>query len=242
MVASLTASIPVSLPKIAYTYDYGYRLESSNIAELQQRHADQCAALGPFTCQIVSMSRSGSIEDDNVRGRLELAVISAKARDFGKTLSSSAQEADGEQIEASISGEDLSKNIIDTEARLRSRMVLRDRLLEVLQTRKGKVSELVEAERSVAQINEEIDQARSWLEEMKGRVAFARVNVDYTSANAPVSDFMDPVRSAMSSVDSILGFILALMIFLASVGLPLAAAIFGARWIWRRRPHEAVEA
>lgn len=226
--------IPVNLPKMAYIYDYGFRLGSDGIPDLQQRHADLCVQQGPYVCQIVSMNRSGSIEDEDVRGRLELAVIADKARAFGKKLDASAEDAGGEQIEANITGEDLSKNMVDTEARLRSRIVLRDRMMEVLRTRKGSVAELVEAERSVAQINQEIDQARSWLEEMKGRVAYARVNIDYASANAPASDFLSPVAGAFGILGSLLGNVLAALIVTLTISLPLLGTAFGLRWAIRR--------
>ncbi|MFM6829184.1 MAG: DUF4349 domain-containing protein, partial [Novosphingobium sp.] len=39
--------------------------------------------------------------------------------------------AGGKEVASSISGEDLSKAIVDTEARLRARTLLRDRLMEV---------------------------------------------------------------------------------------------------------------
>ena len=60
-----------------------------------------------------------------------------------------ADQAGAESFKADIRGEDLSKSIVDTEAGVRSRMALRDRLMEVLETRRGTVAQLVEAERSV---------------------------------------------------------------------------------------------
>ncbi len=165
-------------PQIAYVYDYGFRISGDKIAPLQQRHADLCEAKGPYVCRIISMAQSGD-EGEYGNGTLELAVVSDKARGFGKELAKAAEDAEGEQINAAISGEDLAKQIVDTEARLRARKLLRDRLMEVLATRRGTVTELVEAERGVAQVNEEIDQATSWLSEMRGRVAFSRLNISY---------------------------------------------------------------
>ena len=220
--------IPVSVPKMAYVYSYGFSMPGEDIADLQQRHADMCEAQGPFTCQILGMSHSGE-EDGFATGRLELAVVSDKARKFVGELSGAAETAGGEQVSADISGEDLSKRIVDTEARLRSRVELRDRLMEVLRTRRGDIKELVEAERQVARINEEIDQARSWMEEMQGRVAYARVNVDYRSTTAPTGDFLAPVASAFGSLGSIFGAMLALMVYLLAIGVPLGLAVYGAR-------------
>ena len=155
-----TPDIPAAAPKIAYVYSYGFRVARDQIAPLQERHADMCIKLGPLTCQVRSLQQNGA-EDDYGYGELQLSVAADKAREFGRELVAATEKAGGDQVASSIEGEDLSKQIVDTEARLRSREVLRDRLMEVLRTRKGSVQELVEAERGVAQVNEEIDQARS---------------------------------------------------------------------------------
>jgi hypothetical protein len=227
------AAIPVSLPKMAYVFDYGFRLPGKDIAALEQKHADMCEAMGPYGCQIVSLSTTGD-QDEEITGKLELAVVSDKARAFGGKLAESAKSAGSEQVSATIEGEDLSKQMVDTDARLKTRIALRDRLLEVLKTRKGTVAELVEAERGVAQVNEEIDQARSWLQEMKGRVSFSRVVVNYESASPAVGSFLAPVRGALGSLGSILGGLVAILIMLAAIGGPLALVFWGFRRARRR--------
>lgn len=232
--------IPVTLPKMAYIFDYGFRLAGDAIAPLQQQHADMCEAQGPYSCRIVSLSRTGE-EEDEIRGELQLAVASDKARGFGALLSAAAEAADAEAFRANIQGEDLSKSIVDTEARVRSRIALRDRLMEVLRTRQGKVEELVEAERQVAAVNEEIDQAQSWLKEQQGRVAFSRMTLTYESAT-PGGSFLRPVESALGSLGSIFGGLAAIAILLGSLALPVLAGIFGVRALRRRLRPQAVEA
>lgn len=223
--------IPFTLPKMAYVFDYGFRLAAKEIAPLQQRHADMCDALGAYNCQIVSLSRSGA--DDEIAGQLQLAVASEKARGFATLLAAAAESAGAEHFKADITGEDLSKSIVDTEARLRSRIALRDRLTEVLKTRKGTVQELVEAERGVAAVNEEIDQAQSWLKEQKGRVAYSRMTLTYESAT-PGGSFLKPIESAFGALGSILGVLVAaIILMLATVG-PIVLGIFGIKRLSRR--------
>jgi hypothetical protein len=222
-----------SLPKIAYVYDYGFRLAADAIAPLQQRHADLCEAKGPNVCRILSLEHSGP-EGEYVHGTLQLAVATSQARKFGAELATAATEAEGEQISTTIEGEDLSKQIVDTEARLRARTVLRDRLLETLRTRKGSVSELVEAERHVAAVNEEIDRATSWLAEMRGRVAFSRMNVNYESGLPSSGSFMDPIRESFGNVGSILGAFIGVLILVLTVGVPILLLVLAVRFGWRR--------
>lgn len=207
-------------PKIAYVYDYGFRLAADRIPEVQRQQADLCEKQGPQVCRILEMQQNGG-EGDYASGSLSLAVAAPRARAFGTQLVQIAGKADGQQISSSISGEDLSKQIVDTEARLRARTLLRDRLMEVLATRTGKVAELVEAERSVAQVNEEIDEARSWLAEMQGRVNFSRVNLTYQSGAPSSGGFLAPVRMAIGNVTSILGAIAAFLIMAATILIPL---------------------
>jgi hypothetical protein len=224
--------IPLTLPKMAYAFDLGFRLAGKDIVPLQQEHADMCEALGPSSCQIVLMNSSGEIDED-IRGELQLAVAADRARGFAKVLSGAASQAGAEAFRANIQGEELSKTLVDTEARLRSRIALRDRLLEVLETRRGKVEELVEAERSVAAVNEEIDAAQSWLREQKGRVAFSRMTITYETAT-PGGSFLKPIEGALGSLGSIFGMLIAVLIVLGAIVGPVVAGVFGIRHTMRR--------
>ena len=234
--------IPVSIPQIAYVYDYGFRVAASDIAPLQEQHVALCEKLGPQQCRVLEMRSSGD-EGDYAYGSLNLAVAADKARAFGAQLATTTSEAGGEQVSSAITGEDLSKQIVDTEARLRARTALRDRLMEVLETRRGTVAELVEAERGVAQVNEEIDQARSWLAEMRGRVDFSRVNVQYQSGAPSGGGFVEPIRRAFGSIGSVLGNVIAALIVLVTVAVPIGFLVWLGLIGWRRlRPKKQPDA
>lgn len=225
--------IPTSLPQLAYEYDYRWKLEADAIGSLQRRHASLCEQQGPATCQIIGMTKTGA-ESSEVEGVLQMAVATRQARAFGALLEDEALDAGAEQVSAEIASEELSKQIVDTEARVRARTELRDRLTDVLRTRKGKVEELVEAERSLAAVNEEIDQAKSWLREMGGRVAYSRVTVHYETGTAAGSNFLRPVKGALGSLGTIFGVIAALLILAGAVALPLGAGWWVQRALRRR--------
>jgi Domain of unknown function (DUF4349) len=222
------AEIPVNLPQLAYVYDFRWRLPGVEIGALQRRHASLCEQQGPTICQITGMTKTGK-DDGEVAGELQMAVATRQARAFGALLEDEAEDAGADQIAAEITSEELSKQLVDTEARLRSRVELRDRLQDVLRNRKGKVEELIEAERSVAAVNEEIDQARSWLKEMEGRVAYSRVTVHYESGTPVTSDFLGPVTGAVGSLGSIFGYLVAFLILIGAVALPLGGIVWVAR-------------
>ncbi|WP_181443463.1 DUF4349 domain-containing protein [Porphyrobacter sp. YT40] len=229
--------IPVNLPQLAYVYDYRWQMPAESIAGLQRRHAALCEQQGPAICQITGMTKTG--EADAIIGELQMAVATRQARAFGALIEDEALDAGAQQIAAEIVSEELSKQLVDTEARLASRIALRDRLQDVLRGRKGKVEELIEAERSVAAVNEEIDQARSWLKEMEGRVAYSRVTVHYETGTPVTSDFLGPVTGALGALGSIFGYLVAILILVGSVGLPVAAIWWAARAVERRLANSA---
>jgi len=227
------SEIPVAIPKIAYVYSYGFRTSPDKVASLQLAQADLCDRQGPQVCRILDMRQSG-MEGEYASGSLTLAVAAPQARAFGAKLAKLTGDQGGTQISTAITGEDLSKQMVDTEARLQARTVLRDRLMDVLKTRRGTVTELVEAERAVARVNEEIDQARSWLAEMRQRVNYSRVEITYTSGAPSGGSFVSPIRDALGSISAILGNMAALGIILLTVLIPLGILGWAGWRIFRR--------
>lgn len=232
--ANPATPIIAAAPQIAYEYSYGFRLPTEALAKVQAKHVALCDSLGVARCRVIDMKRSAG-EGDYASGSLQLAVASAIARPFGARLSEAAGEEGGTLADSGITAEDLSKQIVDTEARLRQRTLLATRLTELLATRKGTVAELVEAERAVAQVQEEIDQARSWLAQMRGRVAMSKLSVSYSSASPAGGGFAEPIRLAIGRAGEILGISFAALITVV-VGLgPWIALIALGWWLWRRR-------
>lgn len=230
---SAGSPVPVGMPQVAYSYAFGFRVPAALIRPMQEKHADMCEAKGPQACRIVSMN-SGENEGDYAYGSLQLAIASGEARTFGKALTATSEGMKGELVSSSIEGEDISKRIVDTEARLRARTVLRDRLMEVLRNRTGTVAELVEAERGVAQVNEEIDQARSWLNEMRGRVAYSTMTLEYEAGTPSEGGFVDPIRNAWGSLATIFGNLIAIMMVVGLVILPIGLLVWGAVRLLKR--------
>lgn len=230
--ASAAVEIPVSLPQLAYQFDYAFALPGADLRRLQRQHASLCEQQGPASCQIVGMSASG--QDDELSGELQLLVATREARAFGALLEDEAETLGAETTTANLATEEVSKQLVDTEARLQSRIELRDRLREVLRTRQGTVEELIEAESGVAAVDEEIDQARAWLAETRGRVAMSRMNVRYESAGPIGSSFTAPVSAALGSLGGILGYLAAMMIIAGAVLLPIGGIVWAVRRLLRR--------
>lgn len=225
---------PASMPKLAYGYGLSFTLPSAEIGKLMRRHANTCEQQGPQSCRIVGMDLNGDAQSNDVHGKLQLAVAAHHARAVGALLEDEASDVGAKQTAATIGSEEVSKAIVDSEAHIRSREELRDRLTDVLRTRKGSLKDLVEAERKVAEVNEEIDQAKSWLAETKGRVAFSRIDIDYASVAGVGASFTDPIKGALGSLGRIVGTVIAGLILLLAVVLPIGGVVAGVAWLRRR--------
>jgi hypothetical protein len=130
----------------------------------------------------------------------------------------------------------MSKQIVDTDARIRTKQALVDRLTVLLQTRSGNMTQAVEAERAINTAQEELEQARSWLAEMRGRVAMSTINLRYESAAPLGGGVLEPVRQAFADVGGLFGQSLGFIILLVAALLPwtIAAVIIFLGWRWMR--------
>lgn len=178
--------VKVSLPQLAYSYSLGYLLPTDKLGAVQDAHRRLCEEMGPARCQLLAFERDDS-QDKTGDAMTKLRVATSEAHRFSDALGKAAADAGGRATGTKVSTDDVSKQIVDTKARIAQRELLVARLTEVLRTRSGKVSELVEAERSVAAAQEELDQARGWLTELQGRVAMSDFEIRY-SAIAPATN------------------------------------------------------
>jgi uncharacterized membrane protein YidH (DUF202 family) len=237
-------AITQTAPRIAYTYGYRFRLPSAAVAQLQERHLGLCRRLGDLRCRVVSMQRgeqSGGAGENAASASLALEVAAPLAARFGAALTQSAGEAGGETIDRNIAAEDLSRQMVDTEARIRTRETLIRRLSGLLETRSGNIEQAVQAERAINQAQEELDSARTWLAEMRGRVAMSKFEIGYDAIGAAVAPARNPVAAALSNVGEVTMQSVAVLVLIAGLLAPWAA-IGLLVWLAIRRHRRGVEA
>lgn len=224
---------PPSAPQIAYTYAFGYTVDPGAVADVQRAHVSLCDRLGAARCRIASLTRDTG-DGQFVRAGLSLLVDARIARAFGDRLDAAVAGAGGQVSSRGIEAEDLSKQIVDTEARIRGKQALADRLLVLLQNRQGKVGELVEAERAFAQAQEELDAGRSWLAEMQQRVGMSKVDISYSSTAPAGGGLWRPVRESVAQAGQVLGSSIAALITLTLALLPWVLVLWVLLWALRR--------
>lgn len=232
------AIAPVQPSQIAYVYNYGLELPANRAPELMRRHEQACVAAGPAVCQVIGAETS-RYGNDAVSARLELRAAPAFLNRFRAGLEGDAEKAGGRLAMASTSSEDLTRQLSDTEARLRALSTLRDRLLQLLATRSAPLEQLLATERELARVQGELDATTSALAVMRTRVAMSRVTVDYQAQQQFASDgVFSPVANALKgSLRAFMGTLGVLIYALATLA-PLGVVLGPLIWLglrWRRR-------
>jgi Domain of unknown function (DUF4349)/Putative zinc-finger len=83
----------------------------------------------------------------------------------------------GELKDQSLGSEDVTKAYFDTDARLKNARVMEQRLLDMLKTKTGKVSDLLQVEKELARVREEIETMQGDLKYWDTQVQFATVTI-----------------------------------------------------------------
>ena len=83
----------------------------------------------------------------------------------------------GELKNQTLGTEDVTKAYFDTDARLKNAHVMEQRLIDMLKTKTGKVSDLLQVERELGRVREEIEKMQGELKYWDSQVQFATVTV-----------------------------------------------------------------
>jgi hypothetical protein len=175
-------------------------------------------------------------DEKRISGDLNIRATPTWLNGFRDRLGTDATEAGGRMFQSEVTSEDLSRQIVDVEAALRAKTTLRDRLQQILATRPGQVSELLEVERELAQVQGEIDATQSALTMMRARVAMSEVSIRYESVVAmPSSSSWAPVLRAIGDIGSAFAGSLAVMIQVVAVVVPWSLIAVAIYWGVRKR-------
>ncbi|MEO0500989.1 MAG: DUF4349 domain-containing protein [Pseudomonadota bacterium] len=221
-----------SAPQIAYSYDFSYKLPTTGLSGAVAAHRQLCAELAE-NCRLAAMNMDAG-DGTYSRASLHLLVEAAIAARIAPRLDEIVASAGGDASGRSIEAEDLSKRISDTEARIKAKAALADRLLGLLETGGADVGDMVEAERAFASAQEELDAARSWLAAMKQRVAMSHVRIAYRSMERSEGSFARPVTDAVRDSGFVLGDSLAILLRILVAALPWAALLAVLIWLKRK--------
>ena len=142
----------------------------------------------------------------------------------------------------SQSGEDVTKQYVDLQARLENARNAEQRLTDVLRQRTGKLQEVLDVEKEITRVRSEIETMEAERKTLSGRVEFATINIKITEeykaqlqapdsigtrlGNAAVAGYRHVADGAMGLAEFGLEYGLSLAIWVAVLFWP-------ARWAWR---------
>lgn len=145
----------------------------------------------------------------------------------------------------SQNAEDVTEQVIDLDARILNARITEKRLIDLIQNRTGRVSDVLEAEREIARVRTELERFDAQRKNVQRRVDYAIVVLDVAEqARATVSLGPQPVSARLrhavaDGVSSALSSLLGATLFLLRAGpaIVLWAMVLGlpAWWLIRRR-------
>jgi len=224
---------------IAYTYNYGFKVPPAKMEGLLGAHKKACEDAGPAKCYVLNSQISG-IGSESSSGYLQVRGSADWVKKFQTGMEDTLKPFDANLDSNNDTAEDLTVQIVDSEARLKSMKTMRDRLQELLKDRPGRLSDLLEIEREFARVQADIDSHESVLAALKLRVAMSIMTLNYQpkyeaaseSIWRPLGDafgnFIPNMARTLAGVVEFIGEIL-------PVALILGLVIWGLMWLFRRR-------
>jgi hypothetical protein len=226
-----TPVVPGS-PKVVRTADVRVKVAKGGFSAAFDRVASVAAANGGF----VSSSTTGSV-DDVRSGSLTVRVPADRFDSVRLALGEL-----GEVESQSIRGEDVSGQLVDYEARLRSLQAQEESLL-VLVGKATAVGEVLQVQSTMFSVRQQIEQLKAQKANLEQSVSLATLQVSLFEPGAggvvrPVDDEPSLARSFDEAVDgmvSVVGGMIVVVGYLIPIGV-LGLLVWGAGRLVRRRP------
>lgn len=232
-------------PRIAYSYTVTYAFDRRTVAQVQGQQISLCRRLGAQRCLVIKSTLNTPGPDDHIVTDEAVLLIDARtANEINRQLDALATSGGATLSNRQVEAEDVTRQVIDTDARVRAKQALAERLLAIIRSGNGKVSELVEAERAYAATQEELDSARAEQANLAQRVAMSRVSINYAFNDTPgrgspvLTSLAEAGDTLETSVAALLTAIVAALPWLLAGGIVLTLVRWIRRkmgWRWPRR-------
>lgn len=225
---------PSTVSFLAYRYNYQFALPVKSVAATAKSHAEKCVDAGPSKCQLLS-SNTNIQSKDFVSARLSLRAEPEWLTSFTNDIATDVTDAKGEMTGSGVQAEDLTRSILDTDARLKAKTVLRTRLENLLETRNAKLPDLMALERELARVQAEIESATTMLNVLRKRVSMSVVDINYQTKTAAISSSsVSPIGKSLKGFVRNFAYALSDVIdFIAGI-LPWLIVIIPGLWFFRK--------
>ena len=225
---------------LAYRYDYATRLPHGSIKSVMGKHIEDCQNAGRAKCEVV-LSNLSERSKTNVSGSFALRADPKWLEDFFTQMQEDVEDANGKIVSNTVSVEDLTTAILDSDARLKAQLTLRDRFKSLLETQDGDLADLLAVESELARVQGEIESATAVLKALRSRVSMSRVEIRYHSEDVAVNSgtfysvsyaFRNFLETTMNGLGSVIVFVAFMLPWFIFIFLP---SFFLIRRFWRRR-------
>lgn len=226
--------------KIIYNTSVG--LVVKNYHDFEQQIAGLVSQHGGF----IASSRTDRRYNDRQSGTWVVRIPTTQYSDFlagvtGLGFAESREE----------NAQDVTEEYVDIEARIKNKRTLEGRVVKMLEERPGKLADVLEIERELSRIREELERMEGRLRYLKDRTSLATVTInsreesEYVPPAAPTlgSRIENSWGNSLSNLqglgENLLIAIVAFVPWLVIVWVPLYVVYRLAKRIWRRRRSSA---
>lgn len=212
-------------------------LEVSVPTDAQRKVASIAESVGGFV--VTSESKLRQIGDAKQELEVNL-VVRVPATQFGTALDQ-IRSTGSRVIQEKITGQDVTEEFIDLEARLKTQKALESQFLEIMK-QANKVADALEVQRQIAEVRTEIEKLEGRKRFLENRASLSTITVNLQSPTAiavNTSGFGRNIREAVAdSVDVAIAIVLFLIRFVI-VMIPILILVilpgwFLARFVLRR--------
>ncbi|MEY4783245.1 MAG: hypothetical protein RIR41_1180 [Pseudomonadota bacterium] len=239
---------PGAAPLMAYTYTWNYAVPTGAMEALQASHKKLCEDAGPASCYVTNSSLDAIGQEEGASGVLSMRATEPWVRAFEKGVNDGLKPFGAHVYSTNRGAEELTAQIVDNEARLRSMTAHRDALQAMVEDKPGRLSDLLEIQQALAQAQGDIDSRQSLLAALKLRVSMSVITFYYQAEYAPAAQSIwRPVTDALGdfapafarTLGAIIEFVAAVLPVVVFVLLSLAILILFFRWSGGRRRRKA---
>jgi Domain of unknown function (DUF4349) len=228
-------SLPAIGPSIVQTAALGLSVPEHRFDQTIQRARAIALAAGGF---VVSSSASQGTDERLVRGTL---VVRVPERSYGRVIDQLSGLGLVEAREES--GQDVSQELVDLEARIRHLEAVETQLLGFLE-QANSVADALTVQTELNRVQGELEQARGRLAYLEDQVAFATISLDVRERQVVVAGgdgggpwgIVDAWRAAGTGFVTVVGWTFVAAATIAPVVLLLALAFLAARLAGWRGP------
>ncbi len=227
-------------------------IETDSPNDGQQKIASIAEKHGGFV--VISESRQNEARAQNVASSVVNVIVRVPAQKFAAAIEEI--RGAGERIlHEKISGQDVTEEYIDLEARIRTKRALEAQFLEIMKQAR-KVSDALEVQSQLAEVRTEIERLEGRRRFLENQSALSTINITLRTPTPVVAattrGFFYDIKGAFGdgvdiAADIILG-VIRFVIVMIPIGLFIIAPMwFAFKWLrrridWPRRPQPAASA